>query len=939
MPLRPRHLTAVALAFLSLLFTPPVFAQTLSTLDVDVVQQRLDDISDRLETQDVTQNELVDYRESMVRIAEDANACVESTRPERDQLKERLDVFEDLSPDTNAALFDQSIEVRNRFDEAQALLLSCQEFVTDANRLLDDINEKISELAARYLWQRGASLPALISSAPSVISRWPGDIRGGMTPRLDQGTTMTELLWLLMIVGAIAIGAGLVIRYRFNRWFTTHGFDKGPPLLSALFPKPLASHAPMLLLGVGLLITLYTTTTNASMSIAAVRAAFAILMFGVGCVIIDWATGPLSPAGSLAGFYPDHVQPMRRRLRFFVLMLVSSFVILGDAWLGVSMTVDRHALARAIVIIALCLSLWTVISYMGRIRGLVRYRFVRYVGLLCIVVALGAVVFGYRNFASYLTHGAVRTATAIIVIWILLWLVFSVFEALIEGRTPLSRRVRDMISSSDKESRTGFGLMQLSADVIIWLGFAVYLVYVWDSSGVQLDQLQSLAVEGKKIGEIELVPLQLVYGILSFSLLIALTGWIKRLIDKRWLRHMNMDRGARDAMVTLSGYIGFVIAILIALNVAGINLGGLALVGGGLALGIGFGLQAIASNFVSGLILLFERPIKAGDFVTVGETEGFVRRIRIRATDIETLDNQNVLVPNSELVSGRVTNWVLRNPQGRLRIRVGVAYGSDIELVRSIMERVGREHEDVISDGGAPAPRALFMGFGDSALDFELRVRIRRIEKRFSVISDINFVLDREFRDNNITVPFPQRDLHLVNLPESQATLPAAPVRPIEPTTTRDTKIIDEDFDDITRHFKHHITLKCSIERVWTALTDPEQLQRWYCKDVDIAARIGGSFTATLHDDSEVEAVIDVFMPPRRLRMAQLTPDGEGPLPSGPVYEELTLHQDDDTVILTLDVFGIPAEEDWEGYFRRAESHWEASLAELKKLLRVVKDN
>ncbi|MEM7764707.1 MAG: mechanosensitive ion channel domain-containing protein [Pseudomonadota bacterium] len=911
----------------------------MSTLDVQVVEQRLDEIGTRLEQQDVTQNDLNRYRDSIVRIAEDAALCVETTQPQRDQLKERLDVFVDLSPDTNAALFDQSIEVRNRFDEAQALLLACQEFVTDAGTLLDDINEKITELAARYLWQRGESLPGLLAHAGEVIAGWPDAIRGGMTPQLGEGITILELLWLLIIVGALAVAVGLFARMRFNRWFDAAGYANAAPRLSALLPKPLATHAPMLLLGAGLILTLYICTTNASMAIAAVRAAMAILMFGVGCVIIDWATGPLSPAASLAGFYPDHVLPLRRRLRLFVLVLVASFVVLGESWLGVSMTVDEQPLARAIVIIALCASLWTVVAYLGNVRGLTRYRVVRFAGLVCLAVALLAIIFGYRNFASYLTHGAVRTATAIIVIWILLWLVFALFEALIEGRTPLSRRVRDMVSSSDSESRTGFGLMQLSADVIIWLGFAVYLVYVWDSSGVQLDQLRSLAVEGKKIGEIELVPLQLVYGILSFSLLIALTGWVKRLIDKRWLRHMNMDRGARDAMVTLSGYIGFVIAILIGLNVAGINLGGLALIGGGLALGIGFGLQAIASNFVSGLILLFERPIKAGDFVTVGETEGFVRRIRIRATDIETLDNQNVLVPNSELVSGRVTNWVLRNPQGRLRIRVGVAYGSDIELVRSIMEQVGREHEDVISDGGAPAPRALFMGFGDSSLDFELRVRVRRIEKRFSVISDINFKLEKAFRDHNITVPFPQRDLHLISLPESQNPLsptPPATTATPEPPKPVATPVVTP-VDDITRHFKHQVTLKCPIEQVWTAITDGDQLQKWYGREVDIAARIGGKFAATLMDDSEINAVIDVFMPPRRLRMAQMMPDGEGPLPTGPVFEELTLHQDGANVILTIEVFGIPAEEDWEGYFRRTEAHWESSLAELKKLLRVVK--
>ena len=164
---------------------------------------------------------------------------------------------------------------------------------------------------------------------------------------------------------------------------------------------------------------------------------------------------------------------------------------------------------------------------------------------------------------------------------------------------------------------------------------------------------------------------------------------------------------------------------------------------------------------------MFERPIKAGDFVTVGETEGFVKRISIRSTEIETLDNQDVLVPNSELISGRVTNWVLHNPYGRLRIKVGVAYGSDIKLVKEILEDAAGNHAEVITDGRAAGPKALFMGFGDSSLDFELRVRILRIPKRFDVTSDINFEIDKRFRESGIEIPFPQRDLHIKSTPEA----------------------------------------------------------------------------------------------------------------------------------------------------------------------------
>ena len=246
-----------------------------------------------------------------------------------------------------------------------------------------------------------------------------------------------------------------------------------------------------------------------------------------------------------------------------------------------------------------------------------------------------------------------------------------------------------------------------------------------------------------------------------FIALIMLTGWAKRWIENRWLRHMNLDRGARDALLAMVGYIGFVIAALVALRFSGVSMASVAIIAGALSVGIGFGLQGIANNFISGLILLFERPIKSGDFVTVGGVEGFVRKISIRSTEIETLDRRNVIVPNSELISGQVTNWVLRDPHGRLSLHIGVAYGSDVELVQKLLVDAAMEHPDVIKEGRAPGPKALFMEFGESSLNFELRIWIHRIEKRFDVTSGVNFAIDKAFREHGIVIPFPQRDLHV----------------------------------------------------------------------------------------------------------------------------------------------------------------------------------
>jgi potassium-dependent mechanosensitive channel len=198
--------------------------------------------------------------------------------------------------------------------------------------------------------------------------------------------------------------------------------------------------------------------------------------------------------------------------------------------------------------------------------------------------------------------------------------------------------------------------------------------------------------------------------------------------------------------------------ILLALQNLGVSITALAGLGAILAVGIGFGLQNIAQNFVSGVILLLERPVKKGDFVVVGDTRGTVRSIHARATVITTLDNVDILVPNGEFITEAVVNQTYRDRQVRVRIDVGVAYGSDTELVRQTLLRVANEQEGVVRKSDT---QVFFQDFGDSALEFSLRVWLSDPLIQNRVSSELRFAIDRAFRKADIEIPFPQRDLHL----------------------------------------------------------------------------------------------------------------------------------------------------------------------------------
>lgn len=267
-----------------------------------------------------------------------------------------------------------------------------------------------------------------------------------------------------------------------------------------------------------------------------------------------------------------------------------------------------------------------------------------------------------------------------------------------------------------------------------------------------------------KIGGENLSLTSLGIGILTACAVLGLSNILRRFILTKTLKKFQIEQGICYAILALVRYFFLCVAIYLGLVFAGFNLTSLTVLLGALGVGIGFGLQNIIQNFISGLIILFERPIKVGDYVDLGDLSGMIEKISIRSTTIRTNDSVSVIVPNSEFVSSRVVNWSYGSPEVRMRIPIGVAYGSDVELVKKVLLEVAAEESDVLKH---PAPTVFFDAFGDSSLNFELGVwrktealRPRRLR------SDLNYAIDRKFREHNIEIPFPQRDLHIKSQPE-----------------------------------------------------------------------------------------------------------------------------------------------------------------------------
>lgn len=261
------------------------------------------------------------------------------------------------------------------------------------------------------------------------------------------------------------------------------------------------------------------------------------------------------------------------------------------------------------------------------------------------------------------------------------------------------------------------------------------------------------------LGGLPITPILIIKLVVFLLVLGVAARRVRTFIQDRLLVHTSMDLGQRDALARLAAYAIFAFGLIIGLESLGVNLSSLLVVGGAVGIGVGLGLQNIANNFVSGLILLIERPIKLGDRVEVGGTNGDVVRIAARSTWVRTNDNVVIIIPNSEFVSNRVTNWTANDRQVRFAVPVGVSYNSDPDEVRDVLTRVALANPDVLRD---PAPEIRLMGFGDSSLNFELRAwTVSRVQTPNILTSDLNFAIFRAFGEHGIEIPFPQRDVHV----------------------------------------------------------------------------------------------------------------------------------------------------------------------------------
>ncbi|WP_374298835.1 DUF3772 domain-containing protein [Paracoccus sp. (in: a-proteobacteria)] len=375
-----------------------------------------------------------------------------------------------------------------------------------------------------------------------------------------------------------------------------------------------------------------------------------------------------------------------------------------------------------------------------------RHRVLAWAGKLTRIVSILAVALtslGFVNLGNLATWPWLQSLALIGLLVLLQDFIADVFNMLKRGQEGAREGLAPLL--------IGFALVVLSVPVFM---------LIWGASVNELAEYWVRFRQGVTLGGVRLSPGAVLMFIVVFAIGYSITRGVQGALRNSVLPKTKLDAGGQNAVVSGIGYVGIVLAAMMAISSAGINLSSLAIVAGALSVGVGFGLQNIVQNFVSGIILLIERPVGVGDWISVGTQQGTVRRISVRSTQIETFDRQQVIIPNGDLITQQVTNWTRGSLMGRVTINVSVAYGSDTRRVAEILREIAEDQPTATID---PAPFVAFSGFGADGLNFSMYVVVTDVNGKGSVQNEINHRIVERFAEEGIEIPYAQRDIWLRN--------------------------------------------------------------------------------------------------------------------------------------------------------------------------------
>ena len=643
--------------------------------------------------------------------------------------------------------------------EINAVIASAQNLSIRINGLIDKIGNMRSDLFRNVLTKRYVLSDAL---SPQVFSDAQDEYTGFYKAVSSWLTFAFKFKFQAMLAAtfmALALAAVLLVggRRLFGRVFEADASVEDPSYLSRLSVAFWSTLLPTLAVGAFLASTVFLFNYYNVLrgDIGVFLNALATVIAVVFCVnrLTNAALEPRLPNWRLI---PVETGPARWLVRLTTAMAVvigvNNFLAVVNDKMGspLSLTIARSFVAT--IIVGVILIAMALLKPYKAADGSWRPwpAWLRFTSIALGLFTIMAALFGYIGLAIFVSLQVVVTGTILVTAYIGFLSAREIGEEGGFADTSIGRWLSTN-SSYEATALDQLGLVvSVAINIMIVLVFLPLILLMW---GFQPGDIQAWGYKlatGLTIGSVTISVTGILSGILVFFVGYFLTRWFQGWLDGSVMARGRVDTGVRNSIRLAVGYAGVAVAALVGISAAGIDLSSLALVAGALSLGIGFGLQNVVSNFVSGLILLAERPFKVGDWIVAGDITGTVKKISVRATEVETFQRQSVILPNSNLINNAVGNWTHRNKLGRIDIKVGVAYGSDVKRVHAVLLEIARGHALVLKN---PEPFVLFANFGPAALEFEIRVFLADVLNGNIVQNDIRFAILDAFSGEHIEIP------------------------------------------------------------------------------------------------------------------------------------------------------------------------------------------
>ncbi len=760
----------------------------------------LDSASQAIKREGVTSDELDRYFGESVRILLDARSKVSEFEPQVNKLTQQLDEIGPAPADGEPAealeITDRRDALSAKFAEADAKLKEARLAIVRASQIQEAVAAKRRDRFVRALTARSTESHSF-SFWERFFTGFTGFSKGLGLLAKDSYAAATSLErltpWKKTILPAALISSFLVLLY-FRRWLGRVSSNLIPNVTDTRLIVPVQAFFAFCqngVIGAAIPVVIYQClfrfgllTERLELLVREIAISSSILIAATSLILVIFSPNnsrlriaDLNDSAAdnivkilLVGLF---LTGLVRVINVASIILVSPF----EVSLGLSVVLATIVAVTALIVF------WQAANeqqeqaaYLDTQSKIIRWRYLRMFLWILAVVVLIAIPVGYIALSEFLALQLIFGTMVVAVAWLTLRVLDAYQTSAYDEQQTASEGMGDQYSGSPQLGVIGFGISKL----LVYLAALVMLLLPWGYRTSDFFELISRAFFGFQIGGLNFSLSTLLLAFTLFAIGYTVTVALRSWLNNRFLPTTSLDAGLSNSISTIFGYLGFILAAVLAITAAGFDLTSLAFIAGALSLGVGFGLQSIINNFVSGLILLTERPITAGDWVVTKDGEGTVKRISVRSTEIETFDRATVLVPNSTLITESVTNWTHANKMGRIIVPIGVGYDSDPDQVREILMQCVEENPGILKK---PEPVVYFIDFGADALIFQLRAFLADINYSLSVQSELRFAILRKLRAAKIEIPYPQRDIHIKS--GSLESAKPATVRPRKGSTTK----------------------------------------------------------------------------------------------------------------------------------------------------------